>query len=251
VNLAQAIHEESEQRVLLFEGKQFFGHIDVLLNIRTHNTLIDLIPHANNLDEGLIHDVVVEHASGIHVLLGPSNIQVAHGLRPDDLYSVMVGLQRFFDFVVIDAGSSLSENTVTLMDASDRIMVVGTPDLASLRDVSRFIQISQSLSYPSEKILVVLNREGQLGGVKTKDIESTLKRQVFAKIPDDGQNVQRSLNRGVPLQVKYPRSLTAKAIKKLSKDLIEMQVVEQLRMPVNQVSRGNQMEALLVSSQFG
>ena len=98
-NLALAIHEETDQKVLLFEGKQFFGHIDVLLNIRTHNTLVDLIPHANSLDEGLVHDVVVEHASGIHILLGPSNIQVAHGLRPDDLYTVMVGLQRFFDVI--------------------------------------------------------------------------------------------------------------------------------------------------------
>jgi len=250
-NLALAIHEDSNQKVLLFEGKQFFGHMNVLLNIRTHNTLIDLIPHANNLDEALVHDVVVEHGSGIHVLLGPSNIQVAHGLRPDDLYTVMVGLQRFFDVIVIDAGSSLSENTVTLMDASDRIMLVATPDLASLRDVSQFIQISQSLAYPPEKLLVVLNREGQPGGVKTKDIESTLNRQVFAKIPEDVPNVQRSLNRGIPLQLKYPRSPTARAIRKLSAVLCELRVVEQIRAPVNQVSRGNQMEALLVSSQFG
>ena len=114
------------------------------------------------------------------------------------------------------------------MDASDRIMLVATPDLASLRDASRFIQISQSLSYPPEKLLVVLNREGQLGGVKTKDIESTLKRQVFAKIPEDVSKVQRSLNRGIPLQLKYPRSPTARAIKKLSAALSEMQVVEQI-----------------------
>jgi pilus assembly protein CpaE len=251
VNLALAMQEELDKKVLLLDGKQFFGHLDVLLNIRTHNTLIDLIPHASNLDETLVHDVVVEHGSGIHVLLGPSNIQVAHGLRPDDLYTVMIGLQRFFDLVVIDAGSSLSENTVTLMDASDRIILIATPDLASLRDVSRFIQISQSLSYPSEKLLVVLNREGHLGGVKTKDIEVALKRQVFAKIPEDVSSVQRSLNRGIPLMLKYPRSPTARALKKLSKALCEMQVVEHLRAPMTPVSRGSQMEALMVSSQFG
>jgi pilus assembly protein CpaE len=120
-----------------------------------------------------------------------------------------------------------------------------------LRDVSRFIQISQSLSYPSEKLLVVLNREGHLGGVKTKDIEVALKRQVFAKIPEDVSSVQRSLNRGIPLMLKYPRSPTARALKKLSKALCEMQVVEHLRAPMTPVSRGSQMEALMVSSQFG
>jgi pilus assembly protein CpaE len=105
---------------LLLEGKLFFGHLDVLLNLRTHNTLADLVPHANALDEGLVRDVVAEHVSGIEVLLGPADLQIAQGIRPQDLFAVISSLQRYYDYIVIDAGSLLNDNIVTLLDALTR-----------------------------------------------------------------------------------------------------------------------------------
>jgi len=40
-----------------------------MLNIHTNNSIADLIPHASQLDDDLVHDVVYEHVSGIDVLL--------------------------------------------------------------------------------------------------------------------------------------------------------------------------------------
>ena len=54
VNLAIALSENTSGRVLLLEGKMFFGHQDVFLNIRQRNNIADLLPHANSLDDGLI-----------------------------------------------------------------------------------------------------------------------------------------------------------------------------------------------------
>lgn len=251
VNLALAISANSDQRVLLLEGKQYFGHLDILLNIRSHNTMADLIPHANSLDEALINDVVIEHGSGIHVLLGPNNVNVAQGIRPDDLYAVLMGLYRAFDFMVIDAGSSLSENIVTFLDLADRVLLVTTPDLAALRDASRFMQIAHSLSYPPEKILTLLNREGMPGGVNTKDIEATLRRAVFARIPEESPMATRSVNRGVPLILRYPRCTASRAYRQLSTSLSEMKALDPIRSPFSPLPVKAQREALLASSQFG
>jgi pilus assembly protein CpaE len=219
LNLALAMHDEIEGRVLLVEGKLAFGHLDVLLNLRTRNTLADLIPHANALDSGLVAEVVAEHATGLQVVLGPTDLQVAQGIRAEDLFNVLEGLKRLFDFLVIDAGSALNENTVTILDASDRVLLVATPELAALHDVSRFVQLSRSLGYPPGKLLVVLNRAGQEGGVKTKDIESALHHELFGQVPEDGANALRSLNRGLPLVVRYPRSPASRAYQQLARQL--------------------------------
>ena len=80
-NLAIELRAESGETVLLVDGKLFFGHLDVMLNIRARNTIADLVPHASLLDPGLIGDVVVAHASGIDVLLSPTDVQVAQGMR--------------------------------------------------------------------------------------------------------------------------------------------------------------------------
>jgi pilus assembly protein CpaE len=204
----------------------FFGHLDVMLNIRARNTIADLVPHANLLDPGLIGDVVVHHASGIDVLLSPNDVQVAQGMRAEDIYNIFSGVKKPYGYVVIDAGSALSENTVTMMDAADRILLVTTPDLVALHDASRFIQISRTLGYSPEKTMIVLNRSNLNGGVKPRDIETALRHEVFAQIPDDGANVVRSLNRGIPLVMQYPRSPATQAIQKLAGTVVAMGNVE-------------------------
>jgi pilus assembly protein CpaE len=227
INLAVALHEQVDGRTLLMEGKLHFGHLGLMLNIRPRNSLAELIPHANSLDAALIEDVVVQHATGIEVLLSPSNIEMAQGIKPDDMLNVLRGVRSMYDFIVIDAGSYLNENTVTLMDMSDRVLLVANPDLASLHDVSRFIQVSRTLGYPPGKVLVVLNRTGMLGGVRTKDIEAALHQSPFAEIPEDGTKAIRSLNRGVPMYFKYPRNPVSRSIRQLAKTLADIGMEEQ------------------------
>src|SRR4030066_401275 len=105
------------------------------------------------------------------------------------------------------------------MDAADRIMLVTTPDLASLHDTSRFLQLSRSLSYPTEKILMILNKAGSEGGVKLKDIEAVLHNQIYHQIANDPANVLRSINRGIPFLVFYPRSNASRSIQQLARNL--------------------------------
>ncbi|MFN2195240.1 MAG: CpaE family protein [Anaerolineales bacterium] len=250
VNLALSLLEQTGKRVLLFEGKLFFGHLSVMLNLRTQNSLADLIPHAHSIDEGLVRDVVSHHASGLDVLLSPSNIQVSQGIRADDLYSVFVGVQRFYDYVIVDGGNTLSENSVTLMDACDRIMLVANPEMASLRDVAQFVQIGRSLAYSNEKMLIVINRVGMSAGLRENDVENALHHLVFAHIPDDTENALRSLNRGVPVFLKYGRSPITKSAKQLAKSFTGLSTTDPDKISIDSSVRLNQ-EALMASSRLG
>jgi pilus assembly protein CpaE len=238
-NLSIALHEETGARVLLMEGKLFFGHLDVMLNIRTHSSLADLIAHTSSMDEMLVREVVHEHISGIYTLLAPSDFQVAQGIHPQDMFAIVTGLQRYFDYIVIDTSSNLDENNVTLLDAADRILLVTSPDMAALHDVSRFTRISQSLAYPPEKVLLLLNRADCPGGVKTRDIETVTHRGIYAQIPDDPVNALRSLNRGVPLILKYPRSPASRSFKKLAKLLTTFSQEQPTPQPVQGAVEGS------------
>ncbi len=250
-NTAIALAEETGKKVLLFEGKLFFGHLEVMLNLKVQNALSDLIPHSNNLDEGLIRDVVCPHPSGIHVLLAPSNIQIAQGIRAEDIYNIFIGVSRYYDYIVVDAGGPLNDISVTLMDAADRVLLVTTPDLASLHDTSRFLQLSRSLSYPADKILLILNKAGVEGGVKQNDIETVLHYQVYHQIANDPAYVLRSINRGIPFLVYYPRSNVSKSIQQLARNItsIKMRDVVHESMSVSGDKAGR--DLLLASSRLG
>ena len=251
-NLAIAIKQQTNQSLMLLEGKLFFGHLGMLLNLREQASITDLLHHSANLDDDLIRDVALHHASGISVLLCPSDIETAQGVRPDQLYNVLMGLTRVYDYLVIDGGSQLTENTVTLMDSSDRIALVITPDLAAVHDASRFIHVSRNLGYPTEKILVILNRAGMKGGIRQKDIEAALRLPIFMSIPDAPFDITRSINSGVPLVLRHPRNKVSKTYKLLAQKLVEedVSVTGSLELTRGSARTPNQ-EVLIASSRFG
>jgi len=219
VNLAIALHDILNEEILLIDGKHLFGHLSLYLNLRTGNSVTDLIAHAGSLDERLIKQVVVKHTSGIHVLPSPTSISEAQGIRPESLFTVLQALQGTFENILIDAGSHLNENTVTYMDSSDKILLVLNPDLASMRDSRQFLEVASTLSYPKDKILLILNRAGRKADIKSSEIEEILNVKIFRTIPADENMALSSLNEGVPIILKKSHHPISRAIKQLAKDL--------------------------------
>ena len=221
-NLALSLHKALNEDVLLIDGKHLFGHVALYLNLRTGNSITDLISHVNMLDPRLVKQVVVRHISGIHVLPSPNSITEAQGIRPEDLFKVMESLQQVFPNIIIDGGNYLNENTVTYMDSSDKILLVLNSDLASLRDVRQFMDVTASLSYPKDKTLLILNLTGRKADVKKEAIEEILNMKIFGKIPSDENFALSSLNEGVPIVLKNPRHPISKAFSEIAKELVKI-----------------------------
>jgi pilus assembly protein CpaE len=218
-NLAIGLHKAGRKKVLLVDGKILFGHVDLFLNLKTYNSLINLTTHAGGLDENLINNVVERHTSGIFVLTSPEEISVAQGIRPDDLYHVLLELNKMYSDIIIDAGSNLTENAVTLMDAADKIILIIPPDLPAIKDARRFLGICQSLNYPREKLIFVLNQHDIKSGVKVDEIEKALNTKFFAMIPSDTDSVNISINKGIPILINKSRNKVSRAIKSFVQDL--------------------------------
>ncbi len=221
-NLALSLHKALNEDVLLIDGRHLFGDVALYLNLRTGNSITDLISHVGLLDERLIRQVAVRHISGLHVLPSPNSIIEAQGIRPEDLFKVLGGLQQVFPYIIIDGGNHLDDNTVTYMDSSDKILLVLNSDLASLRDVRQFMEVSATLSYPRDKTLLILNLTGRKADVKKEAIEDILKMKIFGKIPSDENLALSSINEGVPIVLKNPRHPISKAFSDIAKDLVKI-----------------------------
>ena len=55
-----------------------------------------------------------------------------------------------------------------------------------------------TLNYSPEKIHLVLNKASEQFGIKYKDFESTLHKQIWSYVPEDSQTVVTSANKGFP-----------------------------------------------------
>jgi len=216
VNLAVGLRQIIKESLLLLDGKHLFGHVAMMLNLRTANSITDLISHAGMLDQQLINQVVVDHVSGVKVLPNPSVIAEAQGIRPEDLFKVITELQSTFSVIIIDGGNYLNENTVTYMDASERVILVVNPNLASIRDTRQFMEVARSLSYPPEKIMLVLNNTGHKPDIHKDEVEKILKASMVCEIPSDESFAINSINEGVPMIIKNPRHPVSKAFQVLA-----------------------------------
>ena len=246
-NLAIAIHQFSKEEVLVIDGKKALGHVALMLNLRTANSVADLTILSHKLDPVLINQVVVKHISGISILPSPINISKGNEIHPDDLFRTVMALKSLFAYIIVDGGSSLDQNLVTYMDSADQILVVVNANIASLRDTRQFMELSETLSYPKDKIKLIINEAGRKTDIKINDIKASLKSEIFSMIPLDYDFSAACLNDGVPIILRKSNHPISKAITKMGKALIKYMDEEMTA----ERGKADQIDILRKSSYYG
>jgi len=219
-NIALMLQKKVSENILLLDGKQSFGHLDVFFNMNPRNTLSDLVPHSSSLDPYILDDVITNHVSGLDVLVGPNSFMAAQSINPKNLFDIISYLQKQYSIIIIDAGNMITDNIVTLLDLATKILVPITPDIASLQNLGELQKITQYLNYPKEKILPVFNRSGIKGGIDSEYFTDTLGITFFAEIPEDTAAVIRSINRGIPIVMKQTKGHLIHSLDKMASNIL-------------------------------
>jgi pilus assembly protein CpaE len=226
VNVAVALAKIGHRTVLV-DGSLQFGDVAVMLNMKEMTSLVDLTSRASELDTDLISSVVQLHRSELNVLLAPPRPEMAEVVTGEHMKNLLDTLRTNYDFVVIDTSSSLDDISLTVLDSADRIILVTQQSLPSLKNVSRFLNLTESLEYEQFKVWLVINRVSDKQGISVKNISSTLKRSVVMTIPDDEVAVSAAANQGVPLLTgSTQRRPVSVALSKLAQHVVKELVEE-------------------------
>jgi pilus assembly protein CpaE len=151
VNLAIAIHKHTSAKVAVVDASLQFGDISVLLNVQPRTTVADIAPHADDLELDLIEKVVVGHSSGIKALLAPPRPEMADLVTSTALVAILEKMRRMFDIVIVDMYSSLQDIVISVLDVSDRIVLVTTPEIPAIKSAKLFFEVTDALEYPRDK----------------------------------------------------------------------------------------------------
>lgn len=217
VNLAVALHQRPDaNRTILVDASLQFGDVGVFLNLPPHRNITDLCATIDDLDPDSIDTSAVAHASGIKVLLAPPRPEMADLVSPDYLKRILEELRRQYDFVVVDTATIINDTILTALDLADRIVLIATPDIPSIKNARLFFEITDALSYPPNKIMLVLNKMDRRSGITAQMIEDNIKHQVVGQVPLDEILTLTSINRGVPLMVDQRAKPIGQAIQQLA-----------------------------------
>jgi pilus assembly protein CpaE len=211
-NLAVALRQLSNKKVALVDGNLIFGDLGVIMNLVSTKTIADLANRIAELDRDLLNDILITHASQVKVLLAPPNPQTGELITSDHLRAILETLRKEFDYVVVDTQSSLQDRALAVLDMSDRIVTLMTLEMPCIKNIKLFLELTELLEYPAEKVLLVLNKADNRLGIRVENVEENIQHKVALQIANAAHEMTLAINQGVPLVIEKRGHQTAKDI---------------------------------------
>jgi pilus assembly protein CpaE len=221
INLAIALHRAEGKPVALVDGSLQFGDVAVLLNLQANRSLADLAPHIDELDQDLLNHVLLEHESGIRAVLAPPRPEMADLIAPGVLNTILEELRNLYAYIVVDTPNTLADATLTVLDAADRVVLITTPDIPSIKNAKLFFEVTEALEYPSDKTILILNKADRNANIRAEDIQTSIKHPVAAQVPLDERTATTAANQGVPFMVSAHNTPLARAVMGLGLHVID------------------------------
>src|SRR5579862_732767 len=154
-NLAFALRYHFDKRVALVDLDLQGGALAVLLNVEPELTILPLCRLDKKLDSIQLEAVLTKHPSGAYLLAAPKRIEEGELVSDSTVGSVIDSMRDMFDFVIVDCGHHLDENSVAAWERSNHLLYVLNQSVTSVRSAWRFIDLFERLSLAVEPHYVI------------------------------------------------------------------------------------------------
>jgi pilus assembly protein CpaE len=211
VNLALALRQAGRE-VCLVDLCSKSGHAAMQMRLKAQATWAEVLPQINNLSLDAIKQILLHHESGLRVLPSPF---LPPTLPPTgDAVARLLGmLKPAFGATIVDL-SALGEGGRAAISASDLVMVILSPDVASLQTAAAMLRVLKTMNVPDSRILLVSNQVAPRFGLSTTAIEKALGHPVLANLAYDEAQSQ-ALSQGAPVMISQPDSPLATGVRQL------------------------------------
>jgi pilus assembly protein CpaE len=205
VNLAGSLARRDE-RVCLLDVDLHLGDVLPFLDLPGGYSLTDVIANMSRLDRELLDASVTRHRSGLRVVAQSGRLEDAERMPAGGLRPVLDFLASHYDHLVVDGLRGFDELSLSVLDASQQIIMVLTQDVPAVRSARRCLQLFRQLGYPDAKVKLVVNRHQRGSDITSEVIAETVGLPVTHTLSNDFGSAIAAINRGVMLQELAPRS---------------------------------------------
>lgn len=203
-------------RTLLVDLDVQFGDVGIVLGLdRPEKTLYDLVlGGALDLDAEKLRGFVVRQSPTLHVLAAPLRPEQADDIEASQIATILQLARSLYDAIVVDTAPLFDGPMLAALDRSQELLLVSTPDVPAMKNIRLALQTLELLGFPVERVALVANRAGMAGGASTKDVATTIGREIKFVLPEDAL-VPTSINAGVPAVVLAPTSKFSRGVKEM------------------------------------
>lgn len=215
VNLAISLVKKG-LRVLIVDADFGLANVDVVMGVTPPYNLSHVIRR-----EADIRDAIFEGPGGVHIISGGSGVLELLNLSEDQISMLMdklLQIDDLADVVLFDTGAGAGPNVVRLIESSEEVIVITTPEPTAIMDAYALIKTVQRHGSEAKVRLVVSRAENAAEAEDTMaKFAAVVRLYLHVEMEELGYiladpNVPRSIRLQRPFMLSFPKSQAARDI---------------------------------------
>ena len=226
-NTAYAISERIGANAVIVDYDLPFGTAGLDFNQDPISGVADALGQPDRLDATLLDRMLVRCTDKLSLFAAPATLDSDWDIGPDAFEEVTTRIRATAPFVILDLPHLWSPWMRRTLISADEVVVVATPDLASLRNAKNMIDLVRQARPNDAPPRLVLNQVGLPGRpeIPTKDFGAALGIHPSLVIPFDAKLFGAAANNGQMLLDSAAKSKPAEAFQTLA------QIITQRELP--------------------
>ena len=141
-----------------------------------------------------------------------------------------------YEAIVVDTSPFFHGPMLATLDRTDELFLLCGLDVPTLKNVKLSLQTLELLSFPRDRIKIVLNRSNSKVGMKPSEVEDALGMKLSHQVPSD-RAVPIGVNRGKPVVLDDDSAEFSRAIRALAKSIAPKPGAKQQQQPRKRLFR--------------
>ncbi|MBL8530599.1 MAG: AAA family ATPase [Hyphomonadaceae bacterium] len=227
-NLAWSIAERQEAGATLLDLDLPFGTAALDFNQDPAQSIADALTAPDRVDDVFLERVTTKHTQRLQMLTAPATLEREFELDPQAYEAVIERVRRTSPFVVLDLPHVWSSWIKHTLLAADDVIIVASPDLASLRNTKNIIDLLKAMRPYDSPPTVALSMVGvpKRPEIPFKDFAEALGAEPIASFPFDPPLYGMAANNGQMLGEVAPQAKASLALDALAASLTGRKPVE-------------------------
>ncbi len=187
------------QRVVCVDADIGLRNLDVVMGLenRIVYDLVDVVEGRARLRQALIKDKRLPELA----LLPAAQTRMKSAVNEEQMKQVCEDLKKEFDFILIDSPAGIETGFKNSIAPANLVLVVVTPEVASVRDADRVIGLAEAAEKPTPKLIInrlrpAMVKRGDM--LDTPDVLEILAIELIGIVPED-EKIITSTNKGHPV----------------------------------------------------
>ena len=218
-NVGWCIAEELSIHTTIVDFDLPFGTAGLDFNDEASQGVADALSAPERLDDVLLDRLLIKRGERLALFTAPASLERDYNAAPEAYEAVIDATRGITPCVIVDLPHNWTPWVKNCMIAADEIVIVATPDLASLRNAKNIVELVKNARPNDLAPRLVINQANtpKRPEIPAKDFAETMGSDPVAVLPFDPALFGQAANNGQMLIELQPKAAASEAVRRLAR----------------------------------